>query len=338
MSAAILGCGWVTPLGGALDGVTRAVMDESILPLAGANARPTTPDEKFLSVPDADIAGVSRLPRLRRASRISHLSMTAALAALADADVDPGDPEIRLSLVFSVSDGGVIYTRKFFSDLVDRGTQAGSPLLFPETVYNAPLSHMAAKLGLDGTTSTVVGDSTSAIHAIAMAEDLLASHDCTHCLVVAAEEMDAVVIDAYGMWGLGRACNPVFSEGASAILLGSQGPCHVSVDAGGSYKSISDASDQLARSLRSVAGDETPELVIGSASGSSFDTAERAAIAAVFGDVAQRHPRSILGESFAASTLAQIIVALRQAGGGRAVPVSVLGWNGQCASALVRHL
>ena len=87
-----------------------------------------------------------------RKNRSSHVSLSrsltpaaaasaaASLAALRDAGLAP-ESLGRCALIFAVSDGGVIYTRKFYDQVVREG--AGSPLLFPETVYNAPGSHIA---------------------------------------------------------------------------------------------------------------------------------------------------------------------------------------------------
>jgi 3-oxoacyl-(acyl-carrier-protein) synthase len=57
------------------------------------------------------------------------------------------------------------------------GASAASPLLFPETVFNAPASHLAAILGITGASYTLVGDGAVGVLALRMAEDLMASPD-----------------------------------------------------------------------------------------------------------------------------------------------------------------
>lgn len=338
MSVAIRGCGWVTPMGAGVDAVCQAI-------LRGERAEPVTqtyPDSgrvlRSLRVPDADIAHVSRLPRLRRSSRISHLGMAAAMAAIADSGLDPADPNRRWSVLFAASDGGVIYTRKFFAELSERGTQAGSPLLFPETVYNAPASHIAAQLGITGTTSTVVGDATVSIHALAMAEDLLNSGDCDSCLLVAAEEMDWIIAEAYSVWGIGDSDRLLFADGAAAVVLEREGACRVTCDAGSSYSNLVEAKSAVVRSLEAITEISEVHSVVGSASGGKFDTPETSAIAEVFGSIAQIYPKFSLGEAFGTSTLSQVIVATRmlQSPSTSSIAVPVLGWNGQCAAASVR--
>ena len=110
-------------------------------------------------VPPEAIAKAPAHPRLRRSSAISRFAVVAGLAALEDAQVklDAAAAE-RTALIFAISNGGVIYTKRFYHEIVESGAQAASPLLFPETVFNAPASHLAAILGITGASYTLVGD------------------------------------------------------------------------------------------------------------------------------------------------------------------------------------
>src|SRR3954449_871927 len=102
------------------------------------------------------------------------------------------DPEAaeRTAIVFAISNGGVVYTKRFYHDVVEAGAQAASPLLFPETVFNAPASHLAAILGITGASYTLVGDGAVGVLALQMAEQLLQTPALDRCLVVGAEEGD----------------------------------------------------------------------------------------------------------------------------------------------------
>src|SRR5881409_2929933 len=192
MSLAIAGMGWVTPLGNGVD----AVWDRL---LHGDEASATPISEQFADrsysvfrVPESAVTGLAH-PRLRRASVISRFAATAGLEALqaAAVKVDSQNAE-RIALIFAISNGGVIYTKRFYRDVVETGAQAASPLLFPETVFNAPASHLAAILGVTGATYTLVGDGAVGLLAIKMATDLMANDDdaLDYCLVVGAEEVD----------------------------------------------------------------------------------------------------------------------------------------------------
>ncbi len=106
--------------------------------------------------------------------------------------------------------------------MVERGEGAGSPLLFPETVYNAPASHIAARLGLQGEVLTLVGDAATGVTAVRTGCELLATGEADYCLVTAAQEIDWITCEAYSRWGLIRddsSQSSVFSEGAAAIVL-----------------------------------------------------------------------------------------------------------------------
>src|SRR5690349_1424176 len=166
MSLAIAGMGWVTPLVSGIDLVWQRL-------LHGEGASTTTISEQFgnrsynaFRLPESALTGLAH-PRLRRASLISRFAAAAGLEALeaAGVKVDSQNAE-RIALIFAISNGGVIYTRRFYRDIVEGGAQSASPLLFPETVFNAPASHLAAILNVAGVTYTVVGDGAVGLMAI----------------------------------------------------------------------------------------------------------------------------------------------------------------------------
>jgi 3-oxoacyl-[acyl-carrier-protein] synthase II len=186
MSLGIEGMGWVTPFGSDLATVWERLLKgetaaaESISSPLG-RAYPVFP------VP-AEAARAPAHPRLRRSSAISRFAVIAGLAALKDAELElDAAAAARTALIFAVSNGGVVYTKRFYHEIVESGAQAASPLLFPETVFNAPASHLAAVLGISGASYTLVGDGAVGILALKMAEDLMASDALDRCLVVGAE-------------------------------------------------------------------------------------------------------------------------------------------------------
>src|SRR5437016_2803388 len=233
MSLTIAGMSWVTPLGSSVDDVwQRLIAGEAALVETLENEQ-NGASYLVRRVPATLTAHLPAHPRLRRASAISRFAAAAGLAALAEAKTPPS---LRgVALVFAISNGGVIYTRRFYADIVKSGAQSASPLLFPETVFNAPASHLAAILGISGASYTVVGDGAVGILALKLADDLLASREVDTCLVVAAEEIDPLVCEAYRQWRLLR--NPrapesgrgmIVSEGAGAVLLSRKaGGCEI---------------------------------------------------------------------------------------------------------------
>src|SRR5207248_3300738 len=185
-------------------------------------------------VPESALTGFAH-SRLRRASVISRFAAAAGLEALHNAEVKLNSQNAeRTALIFAISNGGVIYTKRFYRDIVETGAQSASPLLFPETVFNAPASHLSAILGLTGASYTLVGDGAVGVAAIKMAEDMMANEGLDYCLVVGTEEVDWLLCDAYRRWRLLRVAPPIepygkqnrgmiLSEGAGAILLARDG-------------------------------------------------------------------------------------------------------------------
>ncbi len=266
MKAAIAGLGWITPLGADLDGVFTALR-------AGTCAEPKPVQNPetgrvFPSspVPPKLVEHLARQPRLRRSSPISYFAVAAAQAALADAGLTAGP---RTALVFAVSDGGVIYTRRFYDQIVKQGANAASPLLFPETVYNAPASHLAAALGIDGASYTLVGDNSIGLAALQFAAQLLALNQCDQAVVVGCEEIDWILCEAFHDWRL--APTPL-SEGAGAVVLTRDAALPIETTPGVPFTHRRDRAAALRQAIRDLEADFTvPSLVpqLGEAPGAS---------------------------------------------------------------------
>jgi len=322
MSLAIAGMGWVTPLGNGVDPVWDRL-------LHGDEASATAISEQFgdrsysaFRVPESALTGLTH-PRLRRASVISRFAAAAGLEALqaAGLKVDSQNAQ-RIALIFAISNGGVIYTKRFYRDVVEMGAQSASPLLFPETVFNAPASHLAAMLGVTGTTYTVVGDGAVGLLAIKMAEDLMTDGSLDYCLIVGTEEVDWLLCDAYRRWRLLRSVPPIepfgkqrrgmiLSEGAGAILLAREGPITIErAHAGGCYGKRAKAQEILKGMLRDLSQTEI-DFVISSANGTFIDQAEQGALEQVIPDAIAYTVKPALGESVGASGLWQVIVGVQ---------------------------
>lgn len=341
MNAQITGLGWVTPLGRSLAAVwtgiqkgTRPAPSPMAKPIGGSPA-------ECLKVPAGSVDDAAALPRLRRSSAISHFAVAAATDAVADAGLDAAQLA-RTALVFAASDGGVVYTRRFFSDIIERGEGAGSPLLFPETVYNAPASHIASRLGLENELLTLVGDAATGLAAVRTGCELLQTGDVDHCLVVAAQESDWVTWEAYARWHLigdqGRE-RALFSEGAAAVVLSRHGTgCAVARSHPGvSCKSERDASGRLDALLAEMLGETAPALAISGASGTRLDAIELGCLRKRAASAALLHPKLTLGESMACSALQHVVagtLALRNQMPGP-ILVTAAGFHRQISALLL---
>ncbi|MFL6519242.1 MAG: beta-ketoacyl synthase N-terminal-like domain-containing protein [Chthoniobacterales bacterium] len=320
MSLRIGGMGWVTPLGSGVDDVWKRLLNGEIA-IAESLSSELGRDYRVFRVPASALAKAPAHPRLRRSSAISRFAAVAGLEALANAQVNLDfETAKRTALIFAVANGGVVYTKRFYHDIVESGAQAASPLLFPETVFNAPASHLAAILGITGASYTLVGDGAVGTLALKMAEDLMADDDLDYCLVVAAEEADWLLCDAYYKWRLLRAAPPIepfrqpprgtiLSEGAGAVLIAQNGPIQIDqIVSGTNFSKQPEAAAVVDQILGKVCA--TPiDLVSASANGTFIDDAEQQAIVK---HAPKAHVYSIkqtLGESVGASSLWQTIAA-----------------------------
>ena len=333
MNAGIAGIGWVTPLGVGLDEVWSRLQNGDVAERKTLLNPETGRAHPCMAVPPKMVEAVGRNPRLRRSSAISYFAVSAGLAALENAGITM-TPEIaaRTAVVFAISDGGVLYTRKFYEQIVKQGANTASPLLFPETVYNAPASHLAALLGIDGASYTLVGDASVGLSALHFAAQLLELGNVDHCVVVGAEECDWILCEAYADWRL--APTPL-AEGAAAVVLCREGRWNVATHAGAPFIRRREAAAALSRVLGELCGPE-PQLIVSSANGTFVDRAE----AAVLPTALTLSPKCQLGEAPGASALLQLVlaaVALEKLSLIEAL-IPVVGWNQQVNAARLTRL
>ncbi|HUZ07667.1 MAG TPA: hypothetical protein VMV89_09290 [Candidatus Paceibacterota bacterium] len=273
-------------------------------------------------------------PRLRRASDITLHSVAAALEALGDDVVRIQAGDLRLGIVVCTMVGSVTYTRRFYEEVL-REPALASPQLFPETVFNAPASHLAAYLNSNGTGYTLVGDDGTFLQGLAVAADWLLDDRADGVVVVGAEEMDWVVTEAIRLF----LNDAIHSAGAGAIYLRKERPSSVGVEMAGITDSFSFAQNQNrtenAKKMRSqlppCGQDELLCL-----------SAQPNALAAAAENLAWRDwsgrrlaPKSILGEAFTASAAWQCVAACNAIASGRfsAANASVVGANQQAIGA-----
>ncbi len=226
---AISGIGAVSAAGWGVDALMEA-LDRGVRPPLSEISRErrqgppvVTP---VLRVPDAP-AGLPRHPRLRRVSPVSKFAAAAAMEALgAERAARVAAGEWRLGVLCSLMNGCVNYSNRFFGEvLADPAT--ASPIVFPETVFNAPSSHLSALFGSRAQNDTLIGDGAEVFTALEIATEWLLRGDCDGVLVVAPEELDWLSAEALRLHAKGY----VPSEGAAALYLeaGGEGPALLAV-------------------------------------------------------------------------------------------------------------
>lgn len=322
MSFLIQGIGAVTPLGPNRLETWSALCQGQRAPRKLFANGPA--DRSYFScpVPAKFVADAARQARLRRSGTISLLGAAAGFDALADAGLKPDNGlNARIAVVFAICSGGVNYTRRFYHEIVTQGANAASPLLFPETVYNAAASHLAALLGVDEQSYTLVGDSSVGLGAIHFATELLTMQpQLERCLVVGTEEADWLLADAFASWRMasrqdqfevyGRSTGTVFGEGAAAVLIGRTGPVAIARTSAGlpfhSFRESESAAREMFGNLRT---DGSPDMIVSSANGTFADEVERMAFSEFYSSVPVFAPKPAAGEALGAGALFQVAAA-----------------------------
>ena len=273
-------------------------------------------------------------PRLRRASAITQHTVAAALEALGDDTAQVQSGALRLGIVACTMSGSVAYSRRFYEEVL-REPATASPLIFPETVFNAPASHLAAYLNTNGTGCTLVGDEGTFLQGLALAADWLLNDQADGVVVVGAEEMDWIAADAMRLFHR----SAIRGAGAGAIYLRrEQSPA-----AGAELSAVTDSflftqkqnRTEAARKMRAQLPAGAPDelLCAGAENISRTNAAENRAWQDWAGS--RVAPKAILGEAFLASAAWQCVAAGAALARGRfaAANVSVVGANQQAIGA-----
>lgn len=212
----IVGTGAVSPAGWGGAALGQAVRANTVIPSQqgsrdGSRLRPAT---RSVPKPESPLPFL-RNPRLRRCSPITRYSVAAALEALGDerrSRIEKGD--YRLGIVFVFMNGCVNYSNRFFGEVLEN-PELASPILFPETVFNAPASHLAAMIASTGPATTRIGDSAHFLTGLEEGISWLLDNQVDGSLVVGAEELDWLSSEAAMLFSR----EAVASEGAGALLL-----------------------------------------------------------------------------------------------------------------------
>lgn len=266
--------------------------------------------------------------RLRRTSPITQFAVSAALEALG-----PREPRStsRLGVVVCVFSGCVNYTRRFYDETL-KDPATASPLVFPETVFNAPASHISAYLGSNAINYTLVGDCGTFLVGLSTAANWLLEGKLDECLVVGTEEVDWLTSDAVRLFDRRK----VLSEGAGAILL--------TRNAGVRLKGITDEHlfptagkvEALRRMKSELATSSTTTLLCDSTSADAGISAEEAELWRDWSGPRISLKRS-LSEGLMASAAWQIVVAA-DAIANRAVSDAIISIAGFHQHAIGAHL
>jgi len=162
----------------------------------------------------------------RRMSRISRMAVASSVEALKDSVLilDTINRE-RIAVIMGTSYGSSSHVEDFYISLLKDGPRGAQPFLFPETVPNAPASHIAMFHGITGPNTTFCQNEISAENAILYARNLLLQNQVDVALVGGADELCAILYscyDAVGALNKIKAGNdePVNPELGGGLILG----------------------------------------------------------------------------------------------------------------------
>ncbi len=142
--------------------------------------------------------------RLRRMDFVSRMLVTAAGAALADAGLrrDAVPARDRVGLAIGSRLGDQRETAAYLDRILERGSGAGQPFLFPNLVLNAAPGQVAIEFGLSGPCLAVSLAEASGEAALAAACGLLAAGRCDVVIAGGVDELSLPLIDLLAMQGL----------------------------------------------------------------------------------------------------------------------------------------
>lgn len=330
-TGAVSPAGWGVPaLMAALDSGARPALSE--LCRERKNGPPqVTP---VLRVPPAP-STLPKSPRLRRVSPISKFAVAAAIEALGpDRAALAAAGELRLGVVCTLLNGCVNYSNRFFGEVLADPSVA-SPILFPETVFNAPSSHLSSLFNSTAPNDTILGDSAEIFTALEIATEWLLRGDCDGVLVVAPEEIDWLSAEGLGLYSH----QAIAAEGAAALYLeiGTGSPRILSIPDPVPLGPGGDRAEALRELMKAgeVVNDGRTLLADSRSGVGRFDAPEDRAYAAWTGP--RISVRELLGEAFGASSGLQIVAAIEHLRRGTAdrAWISTLGGNEQAGGCLL---
>jgi 3-oxoacyl-(acyl-carrier-protein) synthase len=286
-------------------------------------------------------------PRLRRSSPIAQYAVAAGLEAVRGANgegrgsggktplgltLDPRPS--TLGVVLCVMSGCVSYCRRFYDEVL-KDPPTASPLVFPETVFNSPASHIAAILNTTAINYTLVGDPGTFLQGLALAADWLMAERVDACLVIGAEELDWLMADA--CWLFER--QMVVSHGAGALFLrrraDQSSAIHLEAVTHAYPYSAAQSRAEAARRARAESGKGDPAHLLcnGCVGARRSDLAEQKAWSDWPG--ARLSPKMVLGEGLMAAAAWQCVAAVAALDQGKypVANVSVVGCNQQAIAA-----
>ncbi len=157
----------------------------------------------------------------RRMGRVSRMAVAASVEALNDSGIDLDIiGRENIGVIVGTAYGSSSHVEDFYLSLLNDGPRGAQPFLFPETVPNAPASHISMFHGITGPNSTFCQNDISAETAILYARNLLLQNIADVVLVGGADELSAMLYACYDSLGALNKVRANNDEWVSPLLGG----------------------------------------------------------------------------------------------------------------------
>ena len=233
----ISGIGVVSPFGIGLDALSRGlaagrgcVKAITAFDLSRCRARAGAYFEDYET---AQFDDSKTFGRTARSTQFAIISVSEALRR-ASIDLDSVDKP-RIGLFLSSVRGAFEKTERFYAGLVEKGPRFVNPLLFQESVNNAPVAHVSLHYGFTGPSLALTTGGSGTIQAMAMASVRLRQGVLDYALIVSTEALNRIGHELYShahghapvrLEGVHESCpfdrrrnGFVFGEGAVTLVM-----------------------------------------------------------------------------------------------------------------------
>lgn len=174
--------------------------------------------------------------KIRRMDRTSHMAVSTSILALKDAGIDLEKIDRDyVAVILGSGFGGLVPSQQFIKGLFEDGPSGTNPMLFPNTVINAPASMTSIELGLPGINTTFSHKGVSAESAIIYACNLIKEGKASIAIAGGSDELSPILFHAFAKIGVLSGCKKnsiegsfpfdarrngmVLSEGAGIVIL-----------------------------------------------------------------------------------------------------------------------
>lgn len=158
--------------------------------------------------------------KARKFDRCSLFAYAAASMALKDAGIDTeAFGRDRIGICLGCGFGGIDNSSEFLKGYFRSGVEGLAPMLFPNTVPNAPASNASIELGLKGPNVTHVQRFCSAESALMMAYRFLEEGRADAMLTGGTDDLTPLVLQGFAAMGQLRSFGASFGEGAGLLVL-----------------------------------------------------------------------------------------------------------------------